>query len=475
MSVRFATSQRNDMRPLSYQGVFATDCHEQLTEYLRRNQEKLKALGIPDPAGLLAEPMHDPSGVIDWYVPGNVRPVPFDELSEAEQNRLLRTMSQYAMALKAVLPPSEDVPPQGGQPEAGSLQGELLRMALRYPSNSSLYSLDGRPLLINWGFAPGTAGAVPMDIMRLGAARPTPPPPTAAPAAPVPPAAAPVQETRAVPVVAAAPALFPGCLSWLLPLLLLLLLLWLLLAALGYLPSPLPTSCFRQDLSAQSEELRKQSLDDEEAKLLQALRDRALLCKPKEPERPEPPVEKEPVLPDFSQPEPVVPEPTPEPEVTLPDFGTPVVPVEPEPEPKVEPKPEPKPAPKPKPKPRSNTMEIPEDAAKKNDLSFLEGCWRSRTDLYNTRGEQIEGEYCFDKKGRGRRFVYEKNQRCSGGATARFRGNTLVIEAPEARCPRGGGYVPQSVQCTGTDTATQCKGREHSRNGNTWGATFTRK
>ena len=156
-------------------------------------------------------------------------------------------------------------------------------------------------------------------------------------------------------------------------------------------------------------------------------------------------------------------------------------PVEAKPEPKVERKPEPKhevkpkPEPKPVPRPRSR-MEIPKDAAKKNDLTFLEGCWRSRTDLFNTRGEPIEGEYCFNKKGQGRRFVYERNgQRCSGAARARFNGNQLVIEAPEAACPRGGVYVPQSVNCTGTGASTECRGREHSRRSNTWKATFTRK
>ena len=205
---------------------------------------------------------------------------------------------------------------------------------------------------------------------------------------------------------------------------------------------------------------------------------------PKTPPKEDLHAERKPVLPDFSTP---VPEPEPEivPEdpVTPPSFGVaPVIPEEPKvetkPEPKVVPKPEPKPAPKPEPKPvpRNSKMEIPKDAAKKKDLTFLEGCWRSKTDLFNTRGEPIEGEYCFNKNGTGRRFVYEKNgQRCSGAARARFSGNRLIIEAPEASCPRGGGYVAQDVTCTGSESSTQCRGQEHSRNRNKWKATFLRK
>ncbi|HIW00314.1 MAG TPA: hypothetical protein H9894_03905 [Candidatus Desulfovibrio intestinipullorum] len=461
MSVLFASSQRNDMRPLAFQGIFATNCYEQLVALLEQHRDFLARQGMPNAPDFLAEPMHDSSGTIDWYARGETMPVPLASLAPEDQARIQETLAQYARALTALLDQRQGQGQQAlGQEQ--SMAAGLLREALQHPGDNDIYVVGNAPLLINWGFAAGTQGAVPQDIMRLGAAAPIKPAPApaAAPAAPIP-AAAPVSPPPPAAPVAAAPALFPGCLSWLLPLLLLLLLLWLVLAALGFAPSPLPASCFREDVSRQSEELRSQSLADEEARLLRQLEERAELCKPAAPPE-DLHAEREPVIPE---PEPVKePEKKPEPAVEQPFFGAaPVIPEEPKPEPK------------PVPRPRSR-MEIPKDAAKKNDLTFLEGCWRSRTDLFNTRGEPIEGEYCFNKKGQGRRFVYERNgQRCSGAARARFNGNQLVIEAPEAACPRGGVYVPQSVNCTGTGASTECRGREHSRRSNTWKATFTRK
>jgi hypothetical protein len=117
----------------------------------------------------------------------------------------------------------------------------------------------------------------------------------------------------------------------------------------------------------------------------------------------------------------------------------------------------------PKPQKKKNEdLTIPQDAAKKKDLSFLEGCWSSETGLYShPSNEPIVAEYCFDKSGKGRRFVRERNgQVCSGTATARFQGSNLQFESGQARCPRGGTYVPQKVECTGSENSTQCKGKE---------------
>ena len=106
-----------------------------------------------------------------------------------------------------------------------ALSGQLLRLALQHPEDADIWSVDGRPVLVNWGFAPGSVGAQPQDLTRLGGILPPPPPVAPTPVAAIP-----------------APAR-GGCLPWLLPLLLLLLLLWLLGAALGLLPSPLPAGC----------------------------------------------------------------------------------------------------------------------------------------------------------------------------------------------------------------------------------------
>ena len=445
MSTRIAVSLRGQMRALASQGIFATDCYEQLKSIL------LQKLG-PDHAALLAEPQHNAEGnSVDWYAEGNGPAVPLTELSEQDAQALRARAGTLASDI-AGLSSNLTADAQARQ----ALSGQLLRLALQHPTDEDIWSVDGRPVLINWGFAPGSVGAQPQDLTRLGGVLPPPPPPA---------------------VVAAAPVAVPprsGCLPWLLPLLLLLLLLWLLGAALGLLPSPLPSGCMPVDRSALEAEKQKAAASEDELALLwRQLQERAALCKPVAPTAPKVEEKKE--------------EPKPDPEVVEPFLGeTPVEPPKvaeaPKPKPKPEPKQEPKPLPKEEPKPqeppkpapkKNDNLAIPEDAAKKNDLSFLEGCWTSETGLYShPSNEPIIAEYCFDKSGKGRRLVRERNgQVCSGPASARFQGNRLNFESGQAKCPRGGVYVPQKVECTGSENTTQCKGREQGagRKGQTCG------
>lgn len=454
MSTRIAVSLRGQMRALASQGIFATDCYEQLKAIL---QQKLG----PDHAALLAEPQHNAEGnSVDWYAEGQGQPVSLKDMPEAEAQALRNKAATLAADI-ADLSQALTADQQARQ----ALSGHLLRIALQHPTDDDIWSVDGHPVLINWGFAPGSVGAQPQDLSRLGAAVP-PPAPTPAPALPVA-----VQPQR-------------GCLSWLLPLLLLLLLLWLLGAALGLLPSPLPAGCFPVDRAALEAEKQKSAANEDQLALLwQQLQERAALCKPVAPKPVTPPAAP---LPEEKKEEPK----QPDPEVVEPFLGeTPVEqpkPAEtpkPQPKPKQEPKPqppkeEPKPVEPPKPAPKKNdNLAIPEDAAKKNDLSFLEGCWTSETGLYShPSNEPIIAEYCFDKNGRGRRMVRERNgQVCSGSASARFQGNQLQFDSSQARCPRGGTYVPQKVECTGSENSTQCKGRELGGANLKWDARFRRK
>jgi len=415
------------MRALASQGILATDCHAQLKAIL------LQKLG-PEHAALLAEPQHDAEGSsVDWYAEGQGPAIALKDLPEEDANTLRARATSLANDI-AALSGTLTSDAQARQ----ALSGQLLRLALQHPSDGDIWSVNGQPVLVNWGFAPGSAGALPQDLTRLGAALPPPPVP------PVP-----------------AQAAGAGCLPWLLPLLLLLLLLWLLGAALGLFPSPLPAGCLpvdRKNLVA--EEQRTAALDDELALLWSQLLERAALCKPVKPA----PVQEE-------KEEPVAP--LPEPEIVEPFLGE----TPPAPKPVPQPKPVEPPRQPEKPKKKNEDLTIPQDAAKKNDLSFLEGCWTSETGLYShPSNEPIVAEYCFDKKGKGRRFVRERNgQVCSGSANARFQGNRLNFESDQARCPRGGTYVPQKVECTGSENTTQCKGRELGAGNNKWDARFRRK
>lgn len=429
MSVFLLTSQRNAMRALASQGIFVTDCHAQVSSIIAQHLS-------PAHAALIAEPQHDPGQQrIDWYAAVNGTATPVADLPAEEAEQLKARAGELA---RDILHLSEQWGKDAQSREA--LAGQMLTLVLQHPNEGDLWSVDGQPVLVNWGFAPGAVGAMPQDLSRLGGAIPPPPPPPVAP------------------VAAAAPAAAgSGCLGWLLPLLLALLLLWLLLAALGLLPSPLPSSCLkpaadpRLDQATQAAEKQRSELEE----LLRQLREKALLCKPPQP-KPEP-------------------RPEPEPEVVTPQL-VPDKPIEPAPEPKPAPKPKPEPKPEPKPKPQDD-LNIPADAAKKNDLSFLEGCWQSNTGLFShPSNTPIIAEYCFDKKGQGRRFVREKNgQVCSGPATARFEGDRLVWRAGSAPCPKGNQYVPQQIQCTGNDTSTRCQGVEQSKNRLRWKADFKRK
>ena len=453
MSIRIAVSLRGQMRALASQGIFATDCFEQLKAIL---QQKLGA----DHAALLAEPQHNAEGnSVDWYAEGSGPAVPLTELSEPEA-QALRAQAGALAADIASLAKDMTVDAQARQ----ALSGQLLRIALQHPADEDIWSVNGKPVLINWGFAPGSVGAQPQDLTRLGGM--LPPAPPAPVAAPVP--------------VAVAPR--SGCLPWLLPLLLLLLLLWLLGAALGLLPSPLPAGCLPVDRSALEAEKQKAAANEDQLALLwRQLQERAALCKPVTPPVTPPTPKVEPKKEEAKQPEP---------EVVEPFFGeTPVEPpkVAEAPKPQPKPKPEPKQEPPkveppkqepPKPAPKKNdNLAIPEDAAKKNDLTFLEGCWTSETGLYShPSNEPIIAEYCFDKSGKGRRLVRERNgQVCSGSASARFQGNQLQFDSSQARCPRGGTYVPQKVECNGQENSTQCKGRELGGANLKWDARFKRK
>ncbi|MBR5050543.1 MAG: hypothetical protein IKX75_04325 [Desulfovibrio sp.] len=123
--------------------------------------------------------------------------------------------------------------------------------------------------------------------------------------------------------------------------------------------------------------------------------------------------------------------------------------------------------------PRGELLEIPEQAEQKKDLSFLRGCWASKTSLRNAKtGEAIVMEYCFNEDGKGKRHVRDKRGLCTGDAQARLENGKLTIESTEAACPGGRGYMKESVQCQGTEQRTQCQGREHDKNGTRWKADF---
>lgn len=484
------------MRPLACQGIPVTDCHRQLKDFLLQNQSLLFQNGMLNADSFLAEPMSDEkTGLIDWYVEGTVPPIPCSSLSEEEQDRIRKLIETYAEAFMLLLDTRCNDNP---------MATEILTLALQHPCKDDIYVLDGLPVLINWGFKDGSSGAVPENIIAMGPERrrAVPPRPEVQPevqanAAPDPgirPAAGPVPVPPAAPVAGKSGMFSMGCLPWLLPLLLLLLLLWLLLAFLGKTYLPLPGTLFQPSANnagagsqSDAEADRAQNLQQRYQELLGRLNQHAALCVPPKKELPKaqpavPPAEPPAVTPVPEKPlpeepaRPAEPAPTidfsgeqpqgtgPLAEAELPDFGTPV-------EPPAEPE-----APKDSPK-KGESMEIPDNAAKKKDFTFLNGCWESKTGMSRTTdGSEVVVEFCFNKKGKGRIIVHEvgdgRGVRCKGRASAHFKGDSLYIQSGEAYCPGGRYYDRQTVVCTGSDNATTCNGRSGNNN---WEALFRRK
>ena len=452
------------MRPLAFEGILVTNCYAILRKFLAQNAAFLKQHGMPDAASLLAEPAFDAAtGQINWYTTINGLLHPISYLPPKDQILVRAKIDKYLATFRELI-----------KSEAGKenkTASSLLALAIQHPSEQDIYVHDLTPVLINWGFEASSLSAVPGNaaVPQAGAA-------AAVPGTTVPPVSPQVVTKHT-----------SGWAGWIPPFILLLLLLWLNLAALDILPSPLPASLFHQDVSTDQEEARSRGLQEQTQNVYAKLLARCLQCQPKQPAA-ETPAEKPAAAPEQPKEDPVQPaealkpvpdekEPTaeaakPESEEEpveeikplaqneIPNFGDPaVLPAEQT--------------------PKGSAMQIPEDAAKNNDLSFLEGCWRSVTELHNSvTGEPVEAEYCFQSNGEGLRRVIGKNGGiCSGSASANFSGSKLVITGGKASCKHGPSFVRQKVQCRGTGSSTHCSGQEifRGRITNRWDAVFIRK
>ncbi len=169
-----------------------------------------------------------------------------------------------------------------------------------------------------------------------------------------------------------------------------------------------------------------------------------------------------------------------EPPVEVPFFGDPVIlpeerPYEERPKPGIArpapraekpPKPEPRQQAEARPKPRSNRLEIPAGAARKHDLSFLEGCWYfdKNLDRIDAPGGgnlgMSQDYYCFDKRGQGRFFtqMFKFNKRFSTYARARFGPNgELYLEHPNLPTLPGVTRLALTTACRGQEAGTVCR------------------
>lgn len=479
MATRITTTVRGDYNAMRFQGILVTDNHAQLSALLENNLTREHAL-------LFAEPAHEASGAsTDWYTAAEGEPVPLLALTPEEQSRAKAKIAALASDIDRL---AEGLKADGDAAKA--LRGNILSLALRYPGPEHMYLVGGRPVLACWGFEPGTAGARPEELMRLGMA-------------------APLAASAAGPAPAVAPAAAPAGFPWWRALLYFLLGL-LLLSALFFLagllfgpsgcaaPGHLPAGC--SPLMAQkvadpeapavaddlvtaltAEQEKEHTLRGQLAELRRLLEARAAQCV-REP-APEPPGTEAPVA--EPAPEPVE-DPAPAEEPPTLDDLMPTTPEAP-PAPKKKARPAQQPGrtdvpgedARPQKQASGEEMRIPDSAKKNKDVSFLEGCWTSESGLSSSRGEPVTVQYCFDAKGNGSRTItlLRSKDRCVGSVRADFDPlGALRINADSSPCAKGGGFVPHYVECTqGSGNKAQCYGREKGGRNNRWDAKFRRQ
>lgn len=96
-------------------------------------------------------------------------------------------------------------------------------------------------------------------------------------------------------------------------------------------------------------------------------------------------------------------------------------------------------------------------------VDFMAGTWRSSTDLTTQEGDDVvRPQYSFDKDGKGRTRIVQKNGVvCEGPATAQRddQGRLVIRESEPLKCTDGTSYAPSTVTCQ-TDAAgrSTCSG-----------------
>lgn len=114
---------------------------------------------------------------------------------------------------------------------------------------------------------------------------------------------------------------------------------------------------------------------------------------------------------------------------------------------------------------------------KPKNMSFMEGCWISVTELYSVRDKKpVQIEYCFNAKGSGEVAVRSDSYTCRGRARASMPTPTTLVVKPvsSVTCDNRSNFSPWQIVCDAKKGgAADCLG-VHG-NGNKFGATLLRK
>lgn len=404
------TTPKISMQPLAFQGIMVYASFPQIRDMLLRKFGDDYVLLFARPEENLA------NGNIDWYSPVQGEAKKLYDMSQEEREPICDSLTKMANEIRAY---AEELV-QSGEP-LKITRGNILKLALRYPDNSALYVIGKQPVLTCWGFAPGTPGVEGRDLVRLANSRPMSAP-MPSPGGEAPP---PLKNETPPAVAPAAGRSLSGCLWWLLPLLPLLLIFLLLFVSFGSIPALSGKSLFNvpglPGMEKDRDGQRKIAELEREIVILQGrVEDHAALCQPAKPEataRAKP----EPVIPPSHAPE------------------------------------------------KKDELVIPEKA---ENTEFLEGSWVCDTGLANTRtGEAVEVVFMFDKNGRGKGIVYERNDQCEGNATSEMRDGVLHVYLDKLQCGSGQAYLSLEIECDNAENGkTSCRGTNFDNS--KWKATF---
>ncbi|MDR1396299.1 MAG: SrfA family protein [Desulfarculales bacterium] len=500
------TSPKASLEALRYQGILVSENCAQIKASLRKN------LG-PEHAAIFATPyMAEDELTIDWYSEAEGPVTAWADLSAQGREQALVILKSLGADIAALARELKNNPD-----EAGVTRGHILSLALRYPAQENIFMVGRQPVLTCWGFISASSVNAPEDLTRAGLAAP---PFTAVPAAvpsavPSGPALTALPEASASGKPAEEKTLWPRLLSlwpFVLGFLLVITALYILSRA-GCADAPFLRGCSPQTQTgrpanppleqpsagtpshalsppaappssprpegalapAEAAELaalvrREQELRSSLDELRRQLMLKASQCRntpPPTPAGPPDPVPEKPEIPPLAD---LLPR-TPDRESELKPNIIPERGSEPEVKPSISISPETEFKP-------GDELRIPDGARDSRDPGFLQGCWLSNTNIYNSdSGETLTAEYCFDREGNGSRTVRKANgETCTGPARARFDADgRLIIDSGIADCNDGGAYVPQEVECSGSGDSVDCRGQEISPQAPPWRAGFRRK
>jgi hypothetical protein len=121
-------------------------------------------------------------------------------------------------------------------------------------------------------------------------------------------------------------------------------------------------------------------------------------------------------------------------------------------------------------------LNVPPEAPRTGDLSFLEGDWVCDTGLADSNNQPVIVVYSFRRDGTGRIAIRGESGECAAAARTDIDQNgVLNIRTDEQiMCPGGTAYRGQAVTCTGVGGQTRCEGRNIPGT-TTWEANFYRK